>query len=245
MLSDSLVGLIAISFLLIQQSGLVVATCVRTPRVHVLNGTYAGEHYAELDQDIFRGLPFAQPPVGELRLEVPRSLNTSWQGVRNATTFSPSCVGDSSNAWGGDTVVSEDCLTLNVVRPSRYGQGDKLPVVIWIYGGGFRSGGSALAAYNQSWIVDQSVRQETPIIAVSINYRLAAFGWLWSKEVEVVGASNLGLRDQRLAMAWVQENIAAFGGDPKKGTTKCRPPYYPSLALTCCSYNSGRKCRSR
>ncbi|CAM1506153.1 Fc.00g057940.m01.CDS01 [Cosmosporella sp. VM-42] len=220
MLSRKLSKILSFGLLAISSSRLLVVACREVPRVDVINGTYAGEYYAKLDQDIFRGIPYAQPPVGNLRFEIPNSLNTSWQGVKNATKFSPSCVGDQTNAWGGDMVVSEDCLTLNVVRPSGYRAGDNLPVVIWIHGGGFRAGGSSLAIYNQSWIIHESVKQETPIIAVSINYRLAAFGWLWSEEMEARGASNLGLRDQRLAMRWVHENIAAFGGDPKKVTVQ-------------------------
>lgn len=210
---------------------LPVTACGVAPRVDLINGTYTGEHYAKLDQDIFRGLPYAQPPVENLRFEIPHSLNTSWKGVKKATRFSPSCVGDSGNTWGGDLDVSEDCLTLNVVRPSDFGPGDKLPMVIWIHGGGFRAGGSSLASYNQSWIVQQSVRRRIPIIAVSIIYRLGAFGWLWSKEMEAIGASNLGLMDQRLAMRWVQENIAAFGGDPKKGMPKSKS-FFLSPVLT-------------
>ncbi|KAH6972950.1 Alpha/Beta hydrolase protein [Ilyonectria sp. MPI-CAGE-AT-0026] len=122
--------------------------CGEAPKVDLIKGTYAGEHYAKLDQGIFRGLPYAQPPVENLRLEIPHSLKTGWGGVKKATRHSLSYVGDSSNAWGGDLDVSEDCLTLNFVWPSGFGPGDKLPVVIWIHGGGFRAGGSSLASYN-------------------------------------------------------------------------------------------------
>ncbi|KAH8886582.1 alpha/beta-hydrolase [Thozetella sp. PMI_491] len=192
------------------------ATC-GPPTATTLNGTYVGERWDALRQDIFRGIPFAQPPVGDLRYAIPKPLDTKWNGTRNATVFSPSCVGDTSNAYSGGTVqVSEDCLTLNVIRPSGYGPSSKLPVVVWIYGGGFRSGGSSLAAYNQSWIVNRAALSGTPIVAVSINYRVGGFGWLWSNELKMIGASNLGFRDQRLALHWIQENIAAFGGDPTK-----------------------------
>ncbi|KAF7548327.1 hypothetical protein G7046_g8710 [Stylonectria norvegica] len=212
-------NLLSLGLLAVSYSNVLAASCRGPPTVDVLNGTYTGEYYAKLDQDIWRGIPYAQPPVGDLRLEIPHSLNTTWKGSKNATVFSPSCVGDLDNAVvDGKVVVSEDCLTLNVVRPGGYDSGDKLPVVIWIHGGGFREGGSSTQLYNQSWIVHQSIRQETPIIAVSINYRLGAFGWLWSEELEARGAGNVGLRDQRLAMRWVQENIAAFGGDPSKVT---------------------------
>lgn len=186
-----------------------------------MNGSYIGEYWPKLRQDIFRGIPYAQPPIGHLRFAVPQSLNTSWTGSHDAKAFSPSCVGVGSNAVGGGTLeVSEDCLTLNVVRPTGVGSSDRLPVLIWIHGGGFSQGSSSMANYNMSWIIDQSTRLGTPIIGVSINYRLGAFGWLWSEELKRAGASNLGLRDQRMAFQWVQENIAAFGGDPGKGLYK-------------------------
>jgi carboxylesterase type B len=102
-------------------------------------------------------------------------------------------------------------LYLNVVRPSGY-EGKKLPVAFWIHGGTFVNGGGADQRYNLSFIVEQSVTIGKPIIAVSINYRLSLWGFASSKELQADGALNIGLRDQRLAMHWVQENIKAFGG---------------------------------
>ena len=199
----------------------VASSCSNSPKADTVNGSYIGEYWPKLRQDIFRGIPYAQPPIGHLRFAVPQSLNTSWTGSHDAKAFSPSCVGVGSNAVGGGTLeVSEDCLTLNVVRPTGVGSSDRLPVLIWIHGGGFSQGSSSMANYNMSWIIDQSTRLGTPIIGVSINYRLGAFGWLWSEELKRAGASNLGLRDQRMAFQWVQENIAAFGGDPGKGLYK-------------------------
>jgi carboxylesterase type B len=104
------------------------------PIVTIRNGSYYGIHSSNYKQDFFLGIPFAQPPVGDLRLQPPASLNTSWAGLRNATEYSPACYG-----YGEDTFIgalnycSEDCLTLNVVRPSGYEQ-EKLPVGVWIYG---------------------------------------------------------------------------------------------------------------
>jgi hypothetical protein len=97
------------------------------------------------------------------------------------------------------------------VRPSGY-EGKKLPVAFWIHGGTFVNGGGADQRYNLSFIVEQSVTIGKPIIAVSINYRLSLWGFASSKELQADGALNIGLRDQRLAMHWVQENIKAFGG---------------------------------
>lgn len=103
---------------------------------------------------------------------------------------------------------------MNVIRPSGY-QKQKLPVLVWIFGGGFVQGGAPDLRYNLSFIVEHSVKIGQPVIGISINYRLSAWGFLQSKEVRASGGSNFGIRDQRLALHWIQENIAAFGG---KGT---------------------------
>ena len=114
---------------------------------------------------------------------------------------------------------SEDCLTLNVIRPSSHSYSSfPLPVAVWFHGGGNFMGGSADKRYNLSFIVQNSVSIGKPMIAVSVNYRLSAWGFLYSDEVAGTGNTNLGLRDQRLSLHWLQENIAAFGGDPKKVT---------------------------
>ncbi|KAL1907287.1 hypothetical protein Sste5344_006919 [Sporothrix stenoceras] len=112
--------------------------------------------------------------------------------------------------------VSEDCLYLNVVRPAGIDATAELPVAVWIHGGGLRMGGSADKRYNLTFIVENSVEQGTPIIGVSINYRLSAFGFLAGQQVRDAGLTNIGFRDQRLALHWIQENIAAFGGAPDK-----------------------------
>jgi len=114
--------------------------------------------------------------------------------------------------------VAEDCLYLNVVRPAGYESG-KLPVAFWIHGGGFYQGGGVDQRYNVSFMVQNSVNIGKPVIAVTINYRLSAWGFLsGSEELVDAGTLNLGLRDQRLALQWVQENIEAFGGDPDQVT---------------------------
>ncbi|KAF2671877.1 alpha/beta-hydrolase [Microthyrium microscopicum] len=185
------------------------------PTVTVKNGTYEGLHSAEYKQDFFLGVPYAQPPLGDLRFRIPQSLNKTWTGVHAAKAYSPECFGYSSDQWNYQ--VSEDCLYLNIVRPAGY-DGQKLPVAFWIHGGGFNAGGGVDQRYNTSWTIKNAVEMGKPIVTVSINYRLSAWGFLNSKEVVASGNTNAGLRDQRLALHWVQENIAAFGGDPTKVT---------------------------
>ncbi|UPK89480.1 hypothetical protein LCI18_000415 [Fusarium solani-melongenae] len=188
------------------------------PIVETSNGSYYGLHNSVYNQDIFLGIPFAQPPLNNLRFKPPQSLNTTWSGLRNATELGYSCVG-----YGEDTEVAaknytgEDCLSLNVVRPVG-NWSNPLPVAVWIHGGGWYMGSSASSWYNTSFLVERSVQVDQPIIVVGINYRLAGWGFLWSDEVVKEGSTNVGLRDQRLALHWVKENIAAFGGDPSKIT---------------------------
>ncbi|KAH6670497.1 carotenoid ester lipase-like protein precursor [Halenospora varia] len=186
------------------------------PTVKVLNGSYYGVHSSEYNQDFFLGMPFAQPPVGDLRFRQAQSLNSTWTDTRNATEYSPECIGYGSDQWVLGNRISEDCLTVNVVRPS--GAGSNLPVGVWIYGGGNTQGGNSDPRYNLSFIVQQSVSTNNPFIGVSINYRLQAWGFLFGNEIMKAGSANMGNFDQRLALHWVQENIAAFGGDPSKVT---------------------------
>ncbi|KAL1582072.1 hypothetical protein WHR41_09255 [Cladosporium halotolerans] len=185
------------------------------PTVDVKNGTISGIHSSTYNEDYFLGIPYAQPPVNGLRFRNPQSLNTTYNSTYEATEYASSCVG-----YGGDQLgypVSEDCLYLNVVRPSGY-EDQELPIGLWIHGGGLRMGGSRDARYNLSFIVENGVKIGKPFIGVSINYRLQGWGLLASEQVTGSGNTNIALRDQRLALHWVQENIGAFGGDPTKVT---------------------------
>lgn len=110
----------------------------------------------------------------------------------------------------------EDCLYLNVHRPAGTKAGDKLPVLFWIYGGGFELGWNYM--YDGSPWVQSSIDQGKPVIFVTVNYRVGGFGFLPGKEILAEGSANLGLLDQRLGLKWVADNIAAFGGDPSKVT---------------------------
>ncbi|KAG3152134.1 hypothetical protein PI126_g10652 [Phytophthora idaei] len=194
------------------------ASAADPPAVTVKNGSYYGVYQENYDQDLFLGMPYAQPPVGDLRFRIPESLNTTWSEPKNATEYSPECYGYGSDQWVLDNVISEDCLTINVVRPSGISKDAKLPVGFWIHGGGLYQGGSRDPRYNLSYIVIEAAEAGTPFIGVSFNYRLQAFGFLWGTAVKEAGVTNLGFRDQRLALHWVQENIASFGGDTGKVT---------------------------
>ncbi|KAF5392122.1 hypothetical protein D9757_003310 [Collybiopsis confluens] len=211
----TLLAMLLLSFLSLLSISAVPALS-SGPSVTLENGTYTGLTVPSFQQEHFLGMPYAQQPVNDLRFAAPLSLNTSWTGTRNAASYSPICIG-----FGGDDTgfqLSEECLTLNVVRPEGVKEGSNVPVMLWIYGGGFIMGGSADHRYNGSWIVQRSVAMKQPIIFASFNYRVGPFGFLYSQEIKDEHSGNFGLLDQHLAMQWVHENIAAFGGDPSKVT---------------------------
>ncbi|KAF8452562.1 Alpha/Beta hydrolase protein [Boletus edulis BED1] len=183
----------------------------------------------------FLGVPFAQPPLGQLRFNNPVPPQP-FSGIRNATWFGNACpqqpvlgpnesFPDNPGLNGitkylgelqphGIVAASEDCLYLNVVRPAGVSAGANLPVVVWIYGGAFESGDAS--AYNGTQIVSRSLDLKSPVIYVSFNYRMNAFGFLGGKEVQAAGLGNFGLYDQRFALQWVQKYILLFGGNPKQ-----------------------------
>lgn len=132
---------------------------------------------------------------------------------------------------------SEDCLYLNIIRPANLKDTAGLPVAVWFHGGGLIMGGASDTRYNLSFIVEQSVALNTPIIGVGLNYRLSAFGFITGKEVMKEGATNLGFRDQRLALRWINENIKAFGGDPDKVTMFGESSGAESVAAQVFAYN--------
>ncbi|UKZ96626.1 uncharacterized protein TrAFT101_011404 [Trichoderma asperellum] len=195
------------------------------PTAHTVNGTYSGLSIPSFNQEVFYGIPYAQAPVGDLRLRRSLPYNQSWSGVRNATVRSDSCPGYNGFPLalvGGSLIdgltLGEDCLTIDIVRPANINASDKLPVFTWFYGGGFIAGGSADPKYNLSYIVRNSMDMDKPIIGTIINYRTMCFGFLASKEVLHANVSNLGLFDQRRGLKWIQENIQSFGGNPDKVT---------------------------
>ncbi|KAH9209483.1 putative extracellular lipase [Leptodontidium sp. 2 PMI_412] len=208
-----------LSFTVALASTAVLARTTREKKVtvRVRNGTIVGKYVDYYQQDQFLGIPFAQPPIGDLRFNLPQSINQTWESPLNATEYGPMCIQyplpipldplDITYAQ------SEDCLTINVIRPSGTKTKDKLPVMVYIYGGGFQEGGSSDGRYNMSYMLQNSVQMGEPAIMVSMNYRLQGWGLIAGDDVRGQGVTNLSLRDQRLALEWIQENIEAFGGD--------------------------------
>jgi para-nitrobenzyl esterase len=165
---------------------------------------------------IFKGIPYAKPPVGELRWRPPESPAT-WSGIRDANQFSQSCIqptNTSSFVWTrGDFDVSEDCLYLNIWSDTEV---KKQPVMVWFHGGAHTSGQGHSEIFNGTRLSQQGV------VLVSINYRLGAFGFLahpWlSQESEHASSGNYGLLDKIAALNWVKDNIEQFGGDAENVT---------------------------
>ena len=188
----------------------------------VTGGLISGSRSADGQIQVFRGIPFAAPPVGALRWQAPQPVRP-WQGVRACTAFSASpmqAVPAPFGPWSAEylipkTPISEDCLYLNVwtgaTKPA-----EKRPVLVWIYGGGFGSGGSACPIY------DGEAMARRGIVFVSPNYRVGPFGFFAHPELtEESGrqaSGNYGLLDQQAALRWVRDNIAQFGGDPNNVT---------------------------
>ncbi len=165
----------------------------------------------------FRGIPFAQPPVGNLRWREPQPVK-NWTGVRNADHFGPRCMQRTSpNAdyWFRSNGMSEDCLYLNVWTPARSDR-ERLPVLVYIFGGGFQNGDGSEPRY------DGGNMARKGMVAVTVNYRTNIFGFFshpeLTKESPYHASGNYGLLDQVAALEWVQRNIAAFGGDPQRVT---------------------------
>ncbi len=161
---------------------------------------------------IFKGVPFAKPPVGELRFQAPRPCDP-WGGVLETTRWGGACPQETIPMMTVGTQ-SEDCLYLNVWTPAC--DGKKRPVMFWIHGGAFIIGSSAQGEYNGKLLAARG-----DVVVVSTNYRLGAFGFLHLADLLGPGfaaASNNGIRDQLAALAWVRDNIEAFGGDPANVT---------------------------
>ncbi|KXH64053.1 carboxylesterase [Colletotrichum salicis] len=209
---------------------------IKAPQAN-LKGTTKGFLGAKAGEvESFNGIPFAKPPIGELRFKPPVRL-TEAMGEVDATTEQPeSCPQFILQPDFGSPLIppdllnnvlnlpilknlavgQEDCLSINVQRPAGTQVGDKLPVVYWIFGGGFELGSTSM--YNGAGLVAEGMSTGKPFVFVAVNYRIGAWGFMPGKDLMQEGSSNAGLLDQRMGLEWVQDNIASFGGDPDKVT---------------------------
>lgn len=180
-------------------------------------GVIASTIYGEIEGidengiSTFRGIPFAKPPIGDLRFRAPERPD-KWTGVRDATQAgaAPPQVSDSYFPAMSPREIDEDCLYLNVWTPAADAGGR--PVMVWIHGGGFLSGAGSLP-----WYRGNKIAARHDVVVVSINYRLGALGFMYLNELaspELGASTNIGMRDQIAALEWVRENIESFGGDP-------------------------------
>jgi len=182
----------------------------------IANGIIEGDYDTKAGLQLYFGIPFAKPPVGNLRWKAPQPVD-NWKGVLQTKKFGPRPVqaivfGDMNSRSEG---LSEDCLYLNVWSPAKY-DSKGLPVLVYFYGGGFVAGDGSEPRY------DGASMAKKGIVVVTVNYRLNIFGFFahpeLSAEASYKGSGNYGLLDQNASLKWVQKNIAAFGGDPSKVT---------------------------
>ncbi|EJD05094.1 alpha/beta-hydrolase [Fomitiporia mediterranea MF3/22] len=184
----------------------------------------------------FGGIPYAQPPLGDLRFRAPAPLdenvvNNTNVPITDARNWGPPCIQQPAQVGIGE----EDCLTLNVWKPSDAKEGDKLPVIVYIHGGGFFAGAP------QGFPLYDLVNQSNPkIVAVSVAYRLNLFGFLSGSSVQADGDLNAGLLDQRAALEWVKRHIASFGGDPDQVTIDGESAGGASIVMQIVAYGGSK-----
>ena len=181
----------------------------QAPTVRTTTGSLAGSSVDGVRA--FEGVPYAQPPVGPLRWRPPQPV-AAWSGTRDATKFGADCM-QKPQADSRAPGVSEDCLTLNVWSPVG---SERLPVMVWVYGGGFVEGSASLPLYDGARLAKRGV------VLVSLNYRTGVFGFLAHRQLAAESpehsAGNYGMLDVLEALRWVKANAAAFGGDPDRVT---------------------------
>jgi para-nitrobenzyl esterase len=179
-------------------------------RVTVTGGEVEG--VVDGDISIFKGIPFAAPPVGELRWKAPAPVKP-WKGVAKADAFANACM-QPPNSQGNTAPVSEDCLYLNVWTPAK-ASNERIPVIVWIHGGGFVGGSTSIGLYSGAGYAKKGV------VLVSLAYRLGPYGFMAAPELSHEsghGSGAYGIQDLVAGLRWVQQNIAAFGGDPNNVT---------------------------
>lgn len=184
-----------------------------TEPVETESGKVRGASETEADSCVWKGIPFAAPPVGELRWKAP-APHPSWPGIKDATEFGRQCMQVPNPLVVRKLGFSEDCLTLNIWSPKKSGS---FPVLFWIHGGGLTIGSSASPMYYGLYLADKK-----DVVLVSINYRLGPFGFYSLKEFAENDreglTSNTGLLDMVRGLEWVRDNISKFGGDPNSVT---------------------------
>ncbi len=182
------------------------AALAQITQAKVTGGMVSG--VAEGDISVFKGIPFAAPPVGDLRWKAPAAVKP-WSGIRKADAFANACM-QAPNTQGNTAPVSEDCLYLNVWTPAKSSKA-KIPVIVWIHGGGYVGGSTSIPLYAGTGFAKKGV------IMVSLAYRLGPYGYMahpgLSRE-SGHGSGTYGIQDLVLGLKWVKANIAAFGGDP-------------------------------
>ncbi|MCG5217915.1 carboxylesterase family protein [Streptosporangium soli] len=178
----------------------------RRPVAHTSSGIVSGA-YVGRDLQRFNAIPYAAPPTATLRWQPPQPVQ-AWKGVKDGTRTAPRCPQNANPADSNPASAAEDCLYLNVTAPRDIPTGRRLPVMVWLHGGGFTQG--AGGDYDTQRLADAGV------IVVTVNYRLGIFGFLGHPALP--GSGAFGLLDQQAALRWTQHNAAAFGGDPRNIT---------------------------
>ena len=181
-----------------------------TTTVDVTGGTIEGVEQDGIFE--YKGIPFAAPPVGDLRWKAPAPVQP-WTGVKKTDTFASACM-QAPNSMGNTAPVSEDCLYLNVWSPAKKTD-EKMPVLFWIHGGGYVGGSTSTPMYDGTGFAKKGV------VMVSVAYRLGPFGFLADPELSREsghGSGTYGIQDMIAGLKWVEENIARFGGDPSSVT---------------------------
>lgn len=206
---------------------IVSSSCTKTQPGQIK--TEAGWIQGTVTEDltIYKGIPFAAPPVGDLRWKAPQPVD-SWEGVKQTTEYAPAAF-QGGNPPSGK---SEDCLYLNVWTPAKSAK-DKIPVLVWIYGGGFSFGSTAEPGYDGTKLAKKGV------VLVSIAYRVGQLGFLAHPELSAENpnhvSGNYGLLDQIAGLEWIKKNIAAFGGDPDQVTIFGESAGGISVSMLCAS----------
>ena len=209
---DATLGIRTIGLTMLSMVSLASGAASPQLRVRIDSGTVEGSESARPGIRVFKGIPYAAAPVGNLRWKEPQAVE-AWQGVRRATEFGSRAMQGFiySDMVFRDPGPAEDCLFLNVWTPAD-SAGDNLPVLFWIHGGGFQAGSSSEPRQDGENLARKGV------VVVSVNYRMGAFGFLahpeLSRESGHGASGNYGILDQIAALRWVQRNIAAFGGNP-------------------------------